>query len=404
MSEMARGLILHSPQGVPYRFDPGALCLELVPTGGPGEWARYEVLRHPADLAVWAARSRLTPVPEIDVTPDEVVEAKRLRDALLRMATRQAHGQPLEAADLDVVNELALAPPLVPRLLGASDRRWARPATGGQLLSTVARDAIELFSGPYAHRIRQCATDNCYLLFVDTSRPGRRRWCSMQRCGNVHKVKALRARQAAADDHPAEPEFAAHPDEPRPQDRSAHETPPEPRLTPRAHRQQAANPANLAASRPADASASTDANAEQPPADSQRPRGLTRDAGWEIGVSKTLPHPTSVVWDFISGDEGIAIWLGPGAELHQEKGAPYETADGASGEVRGYRPGDRIRLTHRAPGSTRDTTIQVAVSRARAEGKAVLRFHQERLSDASERAHRREHWKQVMAHVADALG
>ncbi|WP_348652209.1 ABATE domain-containing protein [Streptomyces sp. 71268] len=397
MSEMARGLILHSPQGVPYRFDPGALCLELVPTGGPGEWARYEVLHHPADLAVWAARSRLRPAPEIDVTPDEVVEAKRLRDALLRMATHQAHGQPLEAADLDVVNELALAPPLVPRLVGASDRRWARPATGRQLLSTVARDAIELFSGPYAHRIRQCATDNCYLLFVDTSRPGRRRWCSMQRCGNVHKVKALRARQATPDDRPAEPGAAAHPDEPRAQGPSAREAPPEPQPTTQAHRQRAATPAASAASRHT-------AEAEQPPADAQQSRGLTRDAGWEVGVSKTLPHPPSVVWDFISGDEGIAIWLGPGAELHQEKGAPYEAADGTSGEVRGYRPGDRIRLTHRAPGSTRDTTIQVAVSRARAEGKAVLRFHQERLSDATERAHRREHWKEVMAHVADALG
>ncbi|MFE6780492.1 SRPBCC domain-containing protein [Streptomyces sp. NPDC057702] len=123
-----------------------------------------------------------------------------------------------------------------------------------------------------------------------------------------------------------------------------------------------------------------------------------------MGVSKTLPHPPAEVWDFISGDEGIAIWLGPGAELHQEKGASYETDDGTSGEVRGYRPGDRIRLTHRAPGSGRDTTVQVAVSQARSGGKAVLRFHQERLADEEERARRREHWRRVIAEVADALG
>ncbi|MDI5982688.1 CGNR zinc finger domain-containing protein, partial [Amycolatopsis magusensis] len=31
---------------------------------------------------------------------------------------------------------------------------------------------------------------------LDTSRPGNRRWCSMQRCGNRNKVKAYRERQA----------------------------------------------------------------------------------------------------------------------------------------------------------------------------------------------------------------
>nr|WP_312856528.1 CGNR zinc finger domain-containing protein [Phytoactinopolyspora halotolerans] len=29
---------------------------------------------------------------------------------------------------------------------------------------------------------------------VDTSRPGKRRWCSMQRCGNLAKVRGHRQR------------------------------------------------------------------------------------------------------------------------------------------------------------------------------------------------------------------
>jgi predicted RNA-binding Zn ribbon-like protein len=39
-----------------------------------------------------------------------------------------------------------------------------------------------------------CEGDDCYLMFFDTSRPGNRRWCSMQRCGNRHKVGAYRSR------------------------------------------------------------------------------------------------------------------------------------------------------------------------------------------------------------------
>ncbi|MEE1751793.1 SRPBCC family protein [Streptomyces sp. SP18CS02] len=126
------------------------------------------------------------------------------------------------------------------------------------------------------------------------------------------------------------------------------------------------------------------------------PTGLTRDAGWEIGVSKTLPLSAAEVWDFLASPEGVALWLGADGPLPAEKGAAYVTVDGVRGEVRGYRPGDRIRVTH---GST---TVQVAVSGA-PNGKAVLRFHQEHLSSAAEREERRTHWRAVLATVEEAL-
>ncbi|GAA2074356.1 SRPBCC domain-containing protein [Streptomyces albiaxialis] len=128
-----------------------------------------------------------------------------------------------------------------------------------------------------------------------------------------------------------------------------------------------------------------------------RPTGLTKDAGWQIGVSRTLPHPPSAVWEFVSGPEGLALWLGPGAELTPERGAPYRTADGVEGEVRGYRPGDRIRVTY-GP-----TTVQVAVSPAGDGTRAVLRLHQERMASREERERQRAHWRDVAARIAAAL-
>ncbi|MFF3452845.1 SRPBCC domain-containing protein [Streptomyces sp. NPDC002730] len=126
------------------------------------------------------------------------------------------------------------------------------------------------------------------------------------------------------------------------------------------------------------------------------PTGLTRDAGWEIGVSRTLPLPVSTVWDFIVSPEGVARRLGKGAQLPTGKGESYETGDGIAGEVRSYRPGDRIRLTYGT------TTLQVAVS-ASGEGKTLLRFHQEHLADAEERERQRAHWKAVMDEITGAL-
>jgi predicted RNA-binding Zn ribbon-like protein len=38
-------------------------------------------------------------------------------------------------------------------------------------------------------RIRKCEHDQCILHFVDTSKAGKRRWCSMTTCGNRYKAQ-----------------------------------------------------------------------------------------------------------------------------------------------------------------------------------------------------------------------
>ncbi|WP_335934786.1 CGNR zinc finger domain-containing protein [Streptomyces sp. PTD5-9] len=195
-SSATKGLTLRSRTGAAYRFDPGALCLELLTTGGPGPYRRYEVLHGPADLAAWADRSRLTPTPALDVSATEVADLRGLRDALFRVVLAHIRGEPRPPGDLEVINEAAARPALAPAITPAGERRWAGTPTGTQLRATVARDAVELLTGPFAQRIRTCAAENCHLVYVDASRPGRRRWCSMEHCGNRHKVRALRARNS----------------------------------------------------------------------------------------------------------------------------------------------------------------------------------------------------------------
>lgn len=132
-----------------------------------------------------------------------------------------------------------------------------------------------------------------------------------------------------------------------------------------------------------------------------RPVGLTRDAGWEVGASRTVPHALDEVWRLLASDEGLALWLGEGARLDPVRGSRYATADGTEGEVRGYREGNRIRLTWRPPGWSHDSTLQVAVTPARRG--TTLRFHQERLADADERERQRERWRSVIGRLERAL-
>ncbi|NEA05309.1 zf-CGNR multi-domain protein, partial [Streptomyces sp. SID10116] len=105
--EQSPGLVLRSFSGSTFRFDPGALCLELLPTGGPGEYRRYEVLHAPGDLADWAERSRLTPTPVLRISDGEVADARRLRDALFRVTTARALDEPVDPADIAAVNTAA---------------------------------------------------------------------------------------------------------------------------------------------------------------------------------------------------------------------------------------------------------------------------------------------------------
>ncbi|MGH1561865.1 SRPBCC domain-containing protein [Mumia sp. DW29H23] len=132
------------------------------------------------------------------------------------------------------------------------------------------------------------------------------------------------------------------------------------------------------------------------------PVGLTRDAGWQIGVSKTVDHPAHEVWAFLVSPAGTDLWLGHDVVLAAERGTRYETREGTTGEIRSFRPQDRVRLTWRPRDADHDTVVQVVVSDS-GPGRSMIRFHQERLTSARERAHQRAHWRTVMTSLVAAL-
>jgi uncharacterized protein YndB with AHSA1/START domain len=134
----------------------------------------------------------------------------------------------------------------------------------------------------------------------------------------------------------------------------------------------------------------------------ERPTGLTKGAGWEIGVSRTVDFPLEEVWDFLTSPEGSAVWLGAGVQRLDEPGREYQTSEGTSGEIRSYHPLDRVRLTWQPPGWAHDSTMQFTVT-GTAAGRTMVRFHQERLADAGEREQQRAHWRAVLDALVAAL-
>lgn len=72
------------------------------------------------------------------------------------------------------------------------ERRWRSPDA---LLLPIARTLADLVCEEDFARIKGCAGADCVLYFIDRTRSGSRRWCSMAICGNRAKQSALRARQ-----------------------------------------------------------------------------------------------------------------------------------------------------------------------------------------------------------------
>lgn len=131
-----------------------------------------------------------------------------------------------------------------------------------------------------------------------------------------------------------------------------------------------------------------------------RDTGKTKDAGWEVGVRRTVAVPVDVAWQFLLGD-GLPLWLG-NTKLVLEKGAAWETDDDIRGHIISYTDRFRLRTTWQPGEWDHDSTLQLTVKEA-ATG-TTIGFHQERLSGREERRIMLGHWKEVVEKLDDALG
>jgi predicted RNA-binding Zn ribbon-like protein len=163
------------------------LCLDFANTRyWRGQAAPTETLAGPAELAAWAK----APKPP---SPREFDQAIALRETLYRLFDAQAQGKLAAPRDLEALNTaLAQAPGRRTLKRGRTGYDWevdAKSGTALALLAPVLWSAGDLLAGSRLDRVRRCANPECGWLFLDDSRAGKRRWCSMSACGNRAKAR-----------------------------------------------------------------------------------------------------------------------------------------------------------------------------------------------------------------------
>jgi predicted RNA-binding Zn ribbon-like protein len=126
-------------------------------------------------------------------TGQQLDDACELREAIYRVLDCARDGARPGAPDLRLVNEWARRPVAAPQIGPGLARVSAGPDPVTGALAHIARESVELITGPELARVR--ARAGCTLLFIDRSRPGTRRWCSMERCGNRNKTAHYRQKR-----------------------------------------------------------------------------------------------------------------------------------------------------------------------------------------------------------------
>lgn len=168
------------------------LCLEFANTRyWRGQATPTETLGTPEDLAGWAAAN----VSKEARPPArrEFERALELRETIYRLFDAAAHDKPPASRDLQSLNAaLAEAPTRTKLRKDREGFAWEvemKSSTAVGQLAPVLWSAGDLLAGPQLARVRRCANPECGWLFLDDSRAGKRRWCSMQSCGNRAKAR-----------------------------------------------------------------------------------------------------------------------------------------------------------------------------------------------------------------------
>ncbi len=199
--DLPRDLALPLSSGQPYWYWlSGRRSLDFVNTFRERWRRRVETLVTPRDLVTWLQASGLE-LAEPDADGALLEGARELREAINVCFEAIIAGQAVPEPSIAHINSWLREAVVAPMLRLDSAAKPALITDEGSLsvaaaLGAVALDAAQVIGDPTMRtRVRICESETCSARFFDRSPGGRRRWCSMEGCGNVAKARRHRARQ-----------------------------------------------------------------------------------------------------------------------------------------------------------------------------------------------------------------
>jgi predicted RNA-binding Zn ribbon-like protein len=180
-------------------FIAGNVALDFVNTAEQrGHPKAGDVLRTAADLRRWGERYGLLS-SGVRENRSELRTALDARELLYVVFLARARGLAPAPSDLAALSSLAAAAYRAAALTPIAEKliwRWS-PARLSTIRHVAATAAVDLLGRDPAARLKQCPGDHCGWFFLDTTKRGNRRWCSMSDCGQEAKDQRRRALREA---------------------------------------------------------------------------------------------------------------------------------------------------------------------------------------------------------------
>lgn len=185
------------------RLDGGVLCLDFVNTiPDRYDGTNRDLLGDFHDLIYWAKKAKA--IDEAGYksfqkamtksklhSTEFLSETKKLRDLIYSIFHPISHQQKVKPRDLAEFNKISSRYfPLLEVVMGTNgySEQWNIESNHFQLITApIVKSARELLLSDKLLKVKECS--NCGWLFLDTTKNGKRRWCSMEDCGS--KMKAL---------------------------------------------------------------------------------------------------------------------------------------------------------------------------------------------------------------------
>ena len=183
-------------------FVAGHVALDFVNTAEErGHPDAGDSLRTVDDLRLWGQRSGvLTGGADGDAGLAELPAALDARELLYELFLCRVQGRRAPDAGRSRLRRLASeayqAASLDEEADGRLGWRWD-PSRLATVRHVAIATGVELLSQSPTARLRQCPGDHCGWFFLDTTKRGNRRWCSMSECGQEAKTLRRRERSTA---------------------------------------------------------------------------------------------------------------------------------------------------------------------------------------------------------------
>jgi predicted RNA-binding Zn ribbon-like protein len=194
-----------------FLFVGNQLALDLLNTSLIQDGQPVELLPTPADLADWLASAGLISPAEAatlakswstseaasELAASELSKLRAFREHLRSAVVDTEAGRSPSPAFVAELNRWLASYPTV-RQAEIHDNSLVatmrfEPAAPRDAMRPLAAAALELLADADRTRLRQCG--GCVVHFLDVSKKGSRRWCSMNLCGNRRKVAAYQGRR-----------------------------------------------------------------------------------------------------------------------------------------------------------------------------------------------------------------